>query len=85
MRSINLIGTEVTLSGTATTVGNSILVRCVIASGTALVTRSTGTSSPSVIGSCTVISSEPTYLFKDPGDTLTASGSVLASPITFMY
>ena len=83
MRAINLQSTEITLSTTPNAVSNGLLVRCVIASGTALVTRTaalgTGTAS------CTIISSEPTYIFKDPSDTLTASGSVLATSIAFMY
>ena len=82
MRAINLLGSEVTLSGTPTNVSASMLVRCV-ATTIGVVTRATSTGSS--IGTCTVITTEPTYIFKDPGDTLTASGTILASPITFMY
>jgi len=83
MRAINLLSTEIALGATPNAVSNGILIRCVTASGTLLVTRTsalgTGTTS------CTVISTEPTYIFKDQSDTLTASGAVLATSITFMY
>jgi hypothetical protein len=84
MRAINLLGSEVTLTtNSGNTITNALLVRCVVASGTGVVYRSSNT--PALIGSCTVISTEPTYIFKDSTDTLTASGTVLATPITFMY
>ena len=82
MRAIYLTGAEVTLSGTPTTVGDSILVRCV-ATTIGVVTRKTSTGTGT--GSCTVITTEATYINKDPLDTLTASGTILATPIVFVY
>jgi len=93
MRAINLIGPEQTLGTVSSTVNNSIIVRLVTTS-TGVVYRTatqgfTGSSAPygpgTVLGSCTVLPYEPTYLFKDPGDTLTCSGSVFAAPMTYMY
>jgi len=82
MRAINLQGTEVTLTGTGHAVYNAMLVRCV-ATTIGVVTRTSAAGTGTA--SCTVITSEPTYIFKDQSDTLTASGVILASPITFMY
>lgn len=84
MRAINLLNTEITLGSTSNTVYDSVLVRVISSSTQSQIQRKNylgqGTAS------CTVISSEPMYIFKDPGDSLTSlSGFLLATPITFMY
>jgi hypothetical protein len=83
MRAIYLAGQESALSATTpSTVGDSQLVRCV-ATTIGVVTRKTAAGTGT--GSCTVITTEATYINKDPGDTLTASGTILAAPVVFVY
>jgi len=83
MRAINLINSELALGSTATTVYDSLLVRVVATTiGTIQKKNYLGQNT----SSCTILTTEPTYLFKDAGDTLTSiSGVLLATPITFMY
>lgn len=82
MRAIYLQGPEVTLSGTGVTVSDSLLVRCV-ATTVGVVTRKTAAGTGTA--SCTVITSEATYINKDQSDTLTGSGTILATPVVFVY
>lgn len=86
MRAIILNSVEAPLPTTSsgTTLNSALLVRIVTsASGTVYRLNS---ASGTVLGSCTVISTEPTYIFKDPTDVLYASSADLkAASINFMY
>lgn len=83
MRAINLLAPEVSLTS-ATDVASALLVRCVttLSTGTIVTRKTVGGAT---IGSCTVIPTEPTYIFKDPSDTLTSAGACSGASITFMY
>lgn len=83
MRAINLVNLELALGSAPTTVYNSLLVR-VVATTAGTIQRKDYLGLNT--SSCTILTTEPTYLFKEAGDTLTStSGVLLAAPITFMY